>query len=49
MVEYATILLISIRNWLHGFNLDTQSLLPGILIGGAFVLIVIALIKPPKV
>ncbi len=49
MVEYATLLSISFRNMLQGFNLDYQLLLPGIVFAGAIMLILIRLLKPPKV
>ncbi len=49
MVEYALILSNSFRTWFQSFHLDFQVLLPGILIAGALVLVVIGLLKPPKV
>ena len=49
MVEYATLLSISFRNMLQGFNLDYQLLLPGLLLAAAVALILIRLLKPPKV
>jgi hypothetical protein len=48
MVEYATLLSISFRNMLQGFHLDYQMLMPGILLAGALVLILIRLLKSPK-
>ncbi len=49
MAEYATLLSISFREWLQSFNLDVQTLLPGVLIAGAIILVLVGLIKPPKV
>lgn len=49
MVEYATLLSISFRNMLQGFNLDFQIVLPGIALAGAILFILIRILKPPKV
>ncbi len=49
MAEYATLLSISFREWLQSFHLDMQTLLPGILIAGALILVAVGLLKPPRV
>ncbi len=49
MVEYATILVNTFRNMLLDINLDYRLLIPGILIAGALVMVLIRLLKPPKV
>ncbi len=49
MAEYATLLSISFRNWFQSFHLDLQTLLPVILIAGALILVVVGLLKPPRV
>jgi hypothetical protein len=49
MTEYAIILSLSFRNLLDNFFRNYQVLLPGILVAVAFVLLVIGLLKTPKV
>jgi hypothetical protein len=49
MTEYAMLLSMSLRGWLDTLYFNYQVWLPLILISAAIVLVVIGLIKPPKI
>ena len=49
MVEYAITLSMSFRSMLQNLHLDFRMLLPGILLAGAVILVLVRFMKPPKV
>ncbi len=49
MTEYAILLSMSFRNLLDYLSLNYQVLVPGIIVAAAFVLLLVGLLRPPKV
>lgn len=49
MVEYAITLSMSFRSMLQNLHLDFRMLLPGVLLAGAVILVLVRFMKPPKV
>ncbi len=49
MSEYAIALSLSFRDLQHYISLNLQTLLPGLLVAAAIVLVAVGLFKPPKV
>jgi hypothetical protein len=49
MVKYAIALSMSFKELQHFISLNYRSLLPGLLVAAAIVLVVVGLFKPPRV